>query len=156
MILYPFAADTVLPLKTSVTSAVAGKKEFGVLKSDGGVLALAVGHDHNNSFVAPYEGIDLIYTQGAGFRVYGPYLERGVRIFTLHKDAPAKYDTYTRTWKSLTDERPREFLLGYALSKTPTSVSQAKAWIKRGAAVAAAGTAACLALLGRKAVKKGS
>ena len=106
--------------------AAAGEKEFGVLQSDGGVLALAVGHDHNNSFVAPYEGIDLIYTQGAGFHVYGPHLKRGVRVFTLRKEAPAQYETYTRTWESLTEERPREFLLGYALSKTPSSVSQAR------------------------------
>ncbi len=136
------------------TPAVAGEKEFGVLKNDGGVLALAVGHDHNNSFASPFEGIDLIYTQGAGFHVYGPHLERGVRVFTLREDAPAEYATYTRTWKSLTDERPREFLLGYALSKTPSSVSQAKAWAKR-ALPFAAGTAAALALLGRKILKKG-
>jgi 3',5'-cyclic AMP phosphodiesterase CpdA len=124
------------------TPAVAGEKEFEVLKKDGGVLALAAGHDHNNSFVAPYEGIDLIYTQGAGFHVYGPHLKRGVRIFTLDEKDLSSYTTYTRTWESLTKERPKEFLLGYTLSKTPTSTAQAKMWIRRGAVAAAAGAAA--------------
>ncbi|MBQ6421104.1 MAG: metallophosphoesterase family protein [Clostridia bacterium] len=135
------------------TPAVAGHDEFGVLLSDGHVLALAVGHDHNNSFLAPYKGIDLIYTQGAGFHVYGPHLQRGVRVFVFNEKDPAAYTAYTRTWKSLTNARPREFLLGYALSKTPSSVSQAKAWAKRALPFAAAGAAGA-GLLAVCAVKK--
>ncbi len=128
------------------TPSAASEKEFEILKKDGGVLALAAGHDHNNSFVAAFEGIDLIYTQGAGFHVYGPHLKRGVRVFTLDEKEPAAYTTYTRTWENLTKERPKEFLLGYALSKTPSSVSQAKTWAKRAAPFAAAGAAAAGAL----------
>ena len=73
------------------TPAVAGEKEFEALKKDGGVLAVAAGHEHNNSFVAPHEGIDLIYTQGAGFHVYGPHLKRGVRVFAFDEKNPAAY-----------------------------------------------------------------
>ena len=127
--------------------AVASPKEFGVLQADGKVLSLAAGHDHNNSFVSSFEGIDLIYTQGAGFHVYGPHLKRGVRVFVLNEENPAAYTTYTRTWESLTNKRPREFLLEYALSKTPSSVSQAKAWARRAAPFAAAGAAAAGILL---------
>ena len=128
------------------TPSAASEKEFEILKKDGGVLALAAGHDHNNSFVAAFEGIDLIYTQGAGFHVYGPHLKRGVRVFTLNEKDPSAYTTYTRTWENLTKERPKEFLLGYALSKTPSSVSQAKTWAKRAVPFAAAGAAAAGAL----------
>ena len=121
--------------------AVAGEAEFAVLQKDCRVLAIAAGHDHINSFVAPYKGIDLIYTQGAGFHVYGPDLKRGVRIFTLDENAPGAYTTYTRTWESLTHRLPKEAPLAWALSHTPTSVAQAKEWIKRAAILGAAGAA---------------
>ncbi len=124
------------------TPSVGGEREFGVLKTDGRVLAVAAGHDHNNSFVAPWDGIDLIYTQGAGFHVYGPHLKRGVRVFVLDEKDPAAYKTYTRTWQSLTDRRPREALLEWALSHTPSSVSQGITWAKRAAPFAAAGITA--------------
>ena len=119
--------------------SVAGENEFGVLKRDGGVLAVAVGHDHNNSFSASCEGIDLIYTQGSGFHVYGPHLKRGVRVFVLDESNPSVYSTYTRTWENLTDERPKEFLLGFLISKSPSSVSQALKWAKRALVFTAAG-----------------
>lgn len=119
--------------------SVAGDGQFDVLKEDGGVLAVAVGHDHNNSFKARYEGIDLIYTQGAGFHVYGPRLRRGVRVFVLDEDDPAAHTTYTRTWQDLTNDRPREFILEYLISNTPSSIAQAKAWGIRALPFAAAG-----------------
>lgn len=124
----------------SVLSDDAG--EFKTLSADGNVLAIAAGHDHNNSFVADNKNLKLIYTQGAGFHVYGPHLKRGVRIFVLNENEPCAFTTYTRTWKSLTREKPKEYLLGYALSKTPSSVGQAIALSKRWAPVAAAGAAA--------------
>ena len=111
--------------------------EFATLHADGGVLAIAAGHDHNNSFAADYKGIKLIYTQGAGFHVYGPHLNRGVRLFTLNESAPGAFATYTRTWRSLTDEKPKEYLLEFGLSLTPSSVDQGKALLRRWAPAAA-------------------
>lgn len=115
--------------------------EFTTLRADGGVLAIAAGHDHNNSFVAEHKGMKLIYTQGAGFHVYGPHLNRGVRIFTLNESEPGAFATYTRTWRSLTNEKPKEFLLEFGLSLTPSSVDQGKALLRRWAPAAAAGAA---------------
>lgn len=46
--------------------------EFEAMSEKGDVLGIYVGHDHNNSFVVKYKGVDLGYTQGAGFNVYGP------------------------------------------------------------------------------------
>ncbi len=119
--------------------SAAGAGQFEVMQKDGGVLAIAVGHDHNNSFKARYEGIDLIYTQGAGFHVYGPHLKRGVRVFVLDEGNPAEYTTYTRTWEDLTNDRPRQFILEYIISNTPSSIAQAKALAIRKLPYAAAG-----------------
>lgn len=47
---------------------------------------LYFGHDHNNAFHGDIRGIDVGYTQGAGFHVYGPGLDRGVRTIALHRD----------------------------------------------------------------------
>ncbi len=116
-----------------------GTEEFGVLKRDGGVIAIAVGHDHNNSFSAPYEGVDLIYTQGAGFHTYGPHLKRGVRVFVLDEEDPAAYTSYTRTWEDLTEDRPEKFIFEAIISNTPSSIAQAKALAIRKLPYAAAG-----------------
>ncbi len=128
----------------SVISEDAG--EFDTLSADGSVLAIVAGHDHNNSFVAEHRGMKLIYTQCAGFHVYGPHLKRGVRIFTLDENNPGEFTTYTRTWESLTAEKPARPLLEMFLSHTPSSVGQAVALAKRYgipmfAGVAAAGVA---------------
>ena len=54
--------------------------EFDALKEKGEVKGLFFGHDHNNSFNGLIDGINVGYTQGAGFNVYGPGLDRGVRV----------------------------------------------------------------------------
>ena len=124
----------------SVLAEVAG--EFETLYADGKVLAIAAGHDRNNSFAADHKGVKLIYTQGAGFHVYGPHLNRGVRLFTLKENEPGAFTTYTRTWRSLTDEKPKEYLLEFGLSLTPSSVDQGKALLRRWGPAAAAGVVA--------------
>ncbi len=124
--------------------------EFDALAADGAVAAICVGHDHHNSFAAPYKGIKLIYTQGAGFHVYGPHLKRGVRVFALDETDPAAFTTYTRTWQDLTSDRPAGFLLSYALSKVPSSVDLAVAKAKRALPFAGAAGAAAAAVLLKK------
>lgn len=138
----------------SVFSDDAG--ELSTLRADGGVMAVAAGHDHNNSFAADYKGMKLIYTQGAGFHVYGPHLKRGVRIFTLNENAPGTFETYPRTWESLTPDRPADPLLELFLTHTPSSVEQAISLAKRyGPPLAAAGAAAgCLLKIGFRRHKK--
>lgn len=100
--------------------------EFDVLSEKGNILALAVGHDHINSFVAPYKNMRLIYTQCAGFNVYGPKLKRGMRVFTLNKDDLSTFETHTITYEELTDEKLSNPIGEFILTHIPTSMEQVK------------------------------
>ncbi len=59
---------------------------------NGNVLGIAVGHDHKNSFVIPYEGVDIIQTPTAGFGSYGDD-NRGARLITLNEKDLSTYET---------------------------------------------------------------
>ncbi len=102
----------------------------------GDVLGLFVGHDHNNSFVANYKGIDLGYTQGAGFNVYGPGLKRGVRIFEIEECG--KYETRTVTFGELCGKEVRNKAKFAVYTYAPTNVSQVVTAVKEAAVVAGA------------------
>ncbi len=106
--------------------------EFEALKEKGNVLALVVGHDHINSFVGEKDGIKLIYTQCAGFNVYGPKLNRGVRIIELDNIDLNTFNTYTVTYKELTDEKLSAPIKEFALTHIPTSMEQVKRLAKLG------------------------
>ena len=123
--------------------------EFDVLKEDGRVLGLFVGHDHANSFVAEKDGVKLIFTQGCGFHVYGPKRKRGVRVVTLDESDLSRFDTYTVTFDELTDDRVSEPLNEFVLTHIPSSIEQVKKWIPLAAAGAAVGGAAAIAVLRR-------
>ena len=100
------------------------------------MLGVFVGHDHNNSFVANYKGIDLGYTQGAGFNVYGPGYKRGVRILDINENGT--YETRTSTFSELCgkeiNNKPKFAIYSYA----PTNVSQVTTALKEAAIVAGA------------------
>lgn len=74
--------------------------EFDTMKAQGDVIAIAFGHDHINSFVVPYEGIDLISCPGCTFRSYNDD-NKGFRTFTLDKNNPWSYETDTFTFNEL-------------------------------------------------------
>lgn len=112
--------------------------EFDVLKSHGDILGLFVGHDHNNSFVRNLEGIDLGYTQGAGFNTYGPGKKRGVRVFVLNENDLKNYQTYTVTIDELCNYKPSKPFQEFVFSKAPTCVDQVKTDLKRGAVLGGA------------------
>ncbi len=59
---------------------------------NGNVLGLVVGHDHNNCFVVPYRGMDIIQTTTAGFGSYGDE-NRGVRVIELDEKDLSTYET---------------------------------------------------------------
>ena len=118
--------------------------QFDILKEKGDVFGIFFGHDHINSFVLPYEGIDLGYTQGTGFNVYGPGRKRGVRIFDIPEQAPAAYTTHTLTFGELTDDRILNLPFELIQPIMPTSVLQIKKLIPpvlTGLGVAAGGMA---------------
>ncbi|MBQ3007661.1 MAG: metallophosphoesterase family protein [Clostridia bacterium] len=102
----------------------------------GEVLGIYVGHDHNNSFVADYKGIDLGYTQGAGFNVYGPGYDRGVRVFNINENGG--YETRTLTFGELCGKKVKNLPKFALYTYAPTSVSQVVTTVKEAAVVAAA------------------
>lgn len=129
--------------------------EFETLLQSGCVKAIFVGHDHNNSFTADYKGITLAYTQGAGFRSYGPGLRRGVRIIELSEADPAGFSTRTVTYCDLTDEPLKAPLIPFVMDRLPTSFEEIKRIaLVGGAAALAAGAAAAAAYLKLRGGKK--
>ncbi len=66
--------------------------EMDVLAGIGGVVGVAVGHDHANAFIGEAKGIDIIQCPGASFASYGDDLIRGCRLITL-KEASPDYET---------------------------------------------------------------
>lgn len=121
--------------------------EFAALKEKGDVLGVFAGHDHNNSFVLPYQGVDLGYAQGAGFHVYGPGSRRGVRIFELEERGA--YTTRTVTMGQLCDFRPHNRVGEFLLVHAPTTPQQVTRHIPKVLSAIGAVTAAAL-LLKRK------
>lgn len=112
--------------------------EFEAMSEKGDVLGIYVGHDHNNSFVVKYKGVDLGYTQGAGFNVYGPGENRGVRIFELDEAAPREYKTYTATFKELCGTKIKTPVKEFIYKHAPTSPRAVKPiLIKVGLGIAA-------------------
>ncbi len=75
--------------------------EFQAFKDRGDVLASVCGHDHVNSFVIPYQGIDLINTPTCGFASYGNNESRGARVIDLNENDNWSYDTYVVTFEEL-------------------------------------------------------
>ena len=73
----------------------------------GKVLGIAVGHDHKNSFVIPYKGLDIVQTPTASFGSYGDD-NRGARVITLDESDLSDYETdviFFRDYYDLSDEK---------------------------------------------------
>lgn len=99
--------------------------EFAAMKEKGDIIAIYAGHDHNNSFVGKLDGIDLGYTQGCGFNVYGPGPERGVRVIVLNEAEPARYSTHTLTFRELFGTKVAKPLKEFMYVHSPTTVDMA-------------------------------
>ena len=67
--------------------------EFDAFLQQGDVIGIVTGHDHCNSFIVPYKGIDLINTPTCGFRSYGDNNSRGIRVITLNESDTWTYET---------------------------------------------------------------
>jgi hypothetical protein len=93
-------------MKESPADPQENSGEFTAFKEKGEVLGVYFGHDHNNSFHGDVDGIDLGYTQGAGFHVYGPGKDRGVRIIELNKGGTI--DTYDLRFRNLVGKKVKE------------------------------------------------
>lgn len=85
--------------------------EFDALVEGGDVLGIVTGHDHSNSFIVPYRGIDLINSPTCGFQSYGMSEVRGIRVFTLDESDPASYETYIVKYPELFGDDPIAMLM---------------------------------------------
>lgn len=75
--------------------------QLDALVEGGDVLGIITGHDHSNSFIVPYKGIDLINSPTCGFQSYGMTEVRGIRVITLDESDPASYETYIVKYQDL-------------------------------------------------------
>lgn len=122
--------------------------EFEALKEKGDIMGVFVGHDHRNSFVGKFEGIDLGFTQSSGFNVYGNGKQRGVRCFVLDENKPGEYETYTKTYEQLVNGKLNRPLFDAVLSKAPATVDMAKPMIAK-AILAIAAVIALIVILAK-------
>ena len=109
------------------------------------MLGIYVGHDHNNSFVVNHSGVDLGYTQGAGFNVYGPGKNRGVRIFELNEGDLKSYKTRTVTFGELCDLKIQKPVQEFIYTHAPTSPRAVKPILIKVGSTAAIAAAAYFA-----------
>ncbi|MGN0532646.1 MAG: metallophosphoesterase family protein [Eubacterium sp.] len=110
--------------------------EFDAFKERGEVKGLYFGHDHNNSFNGDIDGIDVGYTQGCGFNVYGPGKDRGVRVIDLFSDAHiSTYDLRYRDIVGNSVQKPLKYAL---LQLSPTNMFDAVTRIAKALGIIAA------------------
>ena len=62
------------------------------LVDTGKVLGIVSGHDHKNSFLIPYRGMDIIQSPTSSFGSYGDF-NRGARVFTFDESNLSDYET---------------------------------------------------------------
>ena len=110
-------------MKESPADPMENSGEFAAMSEKGDVLGIYYGHDHNNSFNGKVKGIDLGYTQGAGFHVYGPGLDRGVRIINLEENG--NFNTYDLRYRDIVGKKVKEKLRFAILQIMPTNVYDA-------------------------------
>jgi len=110
-------------MKESPADPMENSGEFAAMAEKGDVKGIYFGHDHNNSFNGTVNGIDLGYTQGAGFHVYGPGLDRGVRIISLETNG--KFHTYDLRYRNIIGKKVKERLRFLILQIMPTNLYDA-------------------------------
>ena len=79
--------------------------EVDAMLEQGDVTAIFFGHDHINSYIVDYEGIDFVSSPGCTFASYNDE-HRGFRVITIDKKDPGSYETYTITTEELFSKNP--------------------------------------------------
>ncbi len=123
-------------MKESPADPMENSGEFAAMSEKGDVVGLYFGHDHINSFNGKVDGIDVGYTQGAGFHVYGPGLDRGVRMINLRTDGTA--ETYDLRYRNLVGKKVKEKLWFAFYQIMPTNVYDAVSRVIKVLCIAAA------------------
>ena len=84
--------------------------ELDAMLQQGDVMALFFGHDHINNYVVPYQGIDLVCTQGCTYQGYNDG-NQGFRLITIDKNDLSSYETQTLLWQEVLEPFPLLFAL---------------------------------------------
>ncbi len=106
--------------------------EFDAVREKGDVIAAFFGHDHNNSFIGEYKGFIMGYTQGCGFNVYGPKMQRGVRIIDLDENNLNGFSSYTTMYSDVKSFRDIHNKIKYLFySYAPPSVESVIPTLKK-------------------------
>jgi len=123
-------------MKESPADPQENSGEFAAFCEKGEVKGLYFGHDHNNSFNGDINGIDVGYTQGAGFNVYGPGKDRGTRVIDLFTDGSLK--TFDLRYKNIVGKRVQNKLKYAIMQLCPTNMFDALTRTAKFFAIAAA------------------
>ena len=110
-------------MKESPADPMENGGQFDAMAEKGDVVGIYFGHDHINSFNGKVRGIDVGYTQGAGFHVYGPGLDRGVRMINLNADGT--FETYDLRYRDLVGKKVKEKFYFAFYQLMPTNVYEA-------------------------------
>ena len=97
--------------------------QWDAMKAGGDVLAVVVGHDHVNSFVADINGIDLVQTPGATYHSYYNNMLQGARIIELDEGDLDSYHTYELTSSFLATQSGSKIAEGGVRSEASYSIS---------------------------------
>ena len=87
------------------TGFAPGYAQVDAMVEQGDVRAVFVGHDHINSYVVPYENLDLVSSPGITYSSYNDD-NRGFRVITVDKNDTSTYETYTILASDLLDDSP--------------------------------------------------
>lgn len=99
--------------------------EFEAMSEKGDIVGMFFGHDHKNSFIGNYKGVDLGFGPSCGFNEYGNSVERGVRVYTLNENNPRNYSSYTVSYRELFGKKVKRFWRKVFYDRMPTSVDAA-------------------------------
>lgn len=103
--------------------------QFQAFLQQGDVLATVSGHDHVNSFVVPYKGIDIVNTPGVGFSSYNDETV-GSRVFVIDENAPEDYETYVLGYFDVYGDDEEALYRYQAYSRTTDDMTKFVAWFK--------------------------
>ncbi|HJA93475.1 MAG TPA: metallophosphoesterase family protein [Candidatus Eisenbergiella merdipullorum] len=111
--------------REAVSVPDSNNREFESFQEKGDIFAVYCGHDHKNSFVGTWQGIDLGYTPCCGFNEYGDGVERAAREFVFHEKDPAAYETRLLTYKELVGTRATKPLKDFFYRICPATKEEA-------------------------------
>lgn len=103
--------------------------QFQAFLQQGDILATVSGHDHVNSFIVPYQGIDIVNTPGVGFSSYNDETV-GSRVFVLNENDPENYETYVLGYFDVYGDDEAALYRYQAYSGTTDDMTKFVAWFK--------------------------